>query len=76
MKPKNYTPYSGVDDKAHLSDGGGGRKKYPTNPNAVYGGVDPKSATHGSGKAGHAKPGGRAKRSKVISGRRGEGPGY
>lgn len=74
---KGPKAYSGVDPKAHLSDGAKGKGGYGgASPYKAYGGVDPMGAAHGSGKAGKAKPGGRAKRSKRISGSRGEGPGY
>jgi hypothetical protein len=63
MPKAGWKPYSGVDDGAHLSDGARGAKK-DCHPYKAYGGVDPMSATHGSGKAGKAKPGGRAMRSR------------
>ena len=75
---KGPKAYSGVDPKAHLSDGAKGSKSgYDSaSPNKAYSGVDPKGAAYGSGKAGKAKPGGNKINSRVISGSRGEGPGY
>ena len=62
MPKSGWKPYSGVDDNAHLSGGSHGGKK-GTSPYKAHFGVAPESATHGSGKAGKAKMGGRAKRS-------------
>jgi len=58
--------HSGVDPRGHGPDGKRGAG-YACDPYKSYGGVDDRSATHGSGKAGKAKPGGRASRSKNLS---------
>ena len=67
MPKMGWAPYSGVDDNAHSSDGGGRKGAGKGSPYTHHGGVDPKSATHGSGRAGNAKPGGRKKRSRNVS---------
>ena len=68
MNIKGPKAYSGVDDKAHGSDGSG-RKAYGSDPYKAYSGVEMNSA-------GKNKSGGRKKRSKHMSGHAGEMRGY
>ncbi len=54
--PSNLKPYSGVDDKAHVSEGGHSNMRV-ADPLKCYKGPE-------SHKAGKAKPGGRKMRSR------------